>query len=127
MKTFVNIYLDDLRPCPQHPSWLLAKTADEALDLMEQYRGQVRFLSLDHDLQDTHIPERHGKWFVNNMIDRGLYAEVIYLHTGNGVGRANMLSYLLQALGMGALPSHVTVHNSPMPNYNIATGEFFKD
>lgn len=121
----VNIYMDDLRPCPKAPHWLLAKTAEEALALMKEYRGYVNILSLDHDLGDTNKPERNGKWFVNQMIAKRLYADKIYLHTSNGVGRKNMFSYLINAWDLGYLPRATTIYEGPMASYNMATGELF--
>lgn len=125
--TKVNIFMDDLRPCPVAPNWLLALDAESTLRLLAQHRGNINILSLDHDLGDTSIPEKHGKWMVNRMIEQGLYADIIYLHTANGEGRKNMHSYLLQAQEHGALPPHVKIYNSPMPWFNLATGELLED
>ena len=42
----MNIYLDDLRDCPE--GFTIARTMDEAITLFEQH--EVDILSLDHDL-----------------------------------------------------------------------------
>jgi hypothetical protein len=44
----LKLYLDDQRPAP--PGWELAKTADEAIDLLRT--GNIVELSLDYDLGD---------------------------------------------------------------------------
>jgi hypothetical protein len=123
----INVYLDDLRPCPMGPRWVLARDAETCLLILERFKGEVSILSLDHDLQDTSVPEKHGKWLVNQMVERGLYADRIYLHTANGVGRENMLSYLLQAHEMNAIPDHVQILSGPWPHYNMETGALIYD
>jgi hypothetical protein len=127
MKPFVHIFMDDLRQCPKSPHWLLARCAEGTLDLLEAFRGRVKTLSLDHDLGDKALPEKHGKWLVNQMIDKGLYADVIYLHTANGEGRKNMYSYLMQAIEHGAIPAHVKVLAGPHPSYYLKTGDLLED
>lgn len=126
-KIKISIYVDDLRPCPLAANWKLAKTADEALTLLREFQGQVDILSLDHDLQDTHTPERHGKWLVNQMVEEGLFVDRVYLHTSNPVGRTNMYSLLTQAKNFGVFPSEMQVTPGPMPWVNMATGELIID
>lgn len=123
----VNIFMDDIRNCPMHPSWLLARSAEGALELMRAFGGRVHILSLDHDLGDKSVPEKHGKWFVNRMVEEGLYADIIYLHTSNGEGRKNMFSYLYQAREFGVLPRGVKIHNGPHPGFNLESGALYID
>lgn len=46
METYINLWLDDIRPAPA--GWLLAKNYDEAVALAS--RNPVQKMSLDHDL-----------------------------------------------------------------------------
>lgn len=55
----VYLWLDDERKAPTHADsgvvWTVAKTADEAIAILET--GTVAFASLDHDLADEHYQE----------------------------------------------------------------------
>ncbi len=106
---FVHIYLDDLRPCP--PGFLLAKTANQCLRLLRKHKGKIKILSLDHDLGDK---EKDGYWLVKRMVEEGLYAKDIFLHSANPVGRQNMLHYLVAAYAFGKLPAESKIVNSPV-------------
>jgi hypothetical protein len=118
MKQFVNIYIDAKHQCPRNPSWVLAKTADEALSLLETHRGQVKIMSLDDSISEgVLIPE---------LLKRGLSAELIYLHGRESAHKTRTIGALFQAMGNGSLPSSTTVYGSRMPNYNEETGEFIK-
>lgn len=46
MKKEINLYVDDLRDCPE--GYVVARNLDEAIDYLENYK--VKTLSLDHDL-----------------------------------------------------------------------------
>ena len=46
MKEKINIYLDDLRDCPE--GFMIAKTVEQAIYYLENF--QIGILSLDHDL-----------------------------------------------------------------------------
>jgi hypothetical protein len=127
MGRVLRIFLDDLRPAPE--GWVLVKTAEECLDLLAKNKGLVSSLSLDHDLGDQSEDEKHGYWFVKQMVERGLYADVINLHTSNPVGRENMLMYLLNAIDFEALPSYVRVLNCPPAGYleNVENGWYDRE
>ena len=69
----INIYLDDVRGCPTPPGavegpwedrsfweepgegtlWFVVRTVKRCLEMLEQHRGDVEILSLDHDLGET--------------------------------------------------------------------------
>jgi len=52
----MNLWVDDCKPCPD--GWAVARTYDEAVALLSRYDyDEVAF---DHDLGDTHVPERTG-------------------------------------------------------------------
>lgn len=88
MKREINLYVDDLRDCPE--GFVLAKNVDEAIYYLENYT--VRILSLDHDLGEGSkgnlLPT--GYDLVKIFCKKGYRANKIYLHTDNGVGRENM-------------------------------------
>lgn len=46
----VNIYLDDERATPE--GFIRTYTPQETIDLLKKNKGEVGFLSLDHDLSD---------------------------------------------------------------------------
>lgn len=92
----MNVYLDDLRWCPD--GYVLAKNYDECIDLLEH--NQVEVASFDHDLGEWGYYARDGysicKWLcyqykVNNL---NYFPKIIYLHSANPVGRKNMYELL---------------------------------
>lgn len=91
----INIYLDDLRDCPE--GFILAKTMEEAIELFK--KDNVNILSLDHDLGEDSNNNllKTGYDFVKYFCENGLYANKIYIHTDNPVGRENMYQTLLGA------------------------------
>jgi hypothetical protein len=54
----IDIFLDDIRDPSfvgvDGMNWIVARTADECIALLEKHAGQVVTLSLDHDLADEH-------------------------------------------------------------------------
>lgn len=98
----INVYLDDWRRCPE--GFVLAKNAEECLLLLEH--EEVDILSLDHDLG---IHEATGTDLVMEMVQRGLYAKRIFLHTSSLIGRQRM--YELLYLNK---PEDVQLYNGPM-------------
>jgi hypothetical protein len=99
----INVYLDDLRPCPQ--GFVLAKTAEECCILLEEC--EIHILSLDHDL-GLGVPT--GYDVTKFMVERRLFPREIYLHTSSTVGRMNMYQLLYRYK-----PEHVHLLNYPMP------------
>lgn len=93
MKKKINLYLDDLRDCPE--GFIIARTVDKAIYYLENF--QIEILSLDHDLgideKGNLLPT--GYDLVKYICEKGLKAEKIYLHTDNSVGRENMYYTLL--------------------------------
>lgn len=100
----INVYLDDFRPCPK--GFVLAKNVEECLELLSNF--EVNILSLDHDLG---IGEPTGYDLVKRMVEQGVYASEIYLHSSSAIGRTNMFELLQQHK-----PEHVKVFPYPMPN-----------
>lgn len=99
----INVYLDDFRPCPE--GFVLARNVEECLLLLGN--SKVNILSLDHDLG---IGEPTGYDLVKEMVERGYYANEIYLHSSSTSGRMNMYELLQKHK-----PDHVVVYKYPMP------------
>lgn len=107
----INLYLDDLRKCPE--GFEIARTMEEAIELMKN--NEVHILSLDHDLGE----DKEGKLlpsgmdFVDFFIEHGYHADKIYLHTDNPVGRANMLRAFEAAIRRGLIREDIEIYRYP--------------
>lgn len=116
----INIYLDDLRDCPQ--GFVLAKNMDEAINLFTNY--QVNILSLDHDLGESEsgklLPT--GYDFVKFFCQHGYFANKIYIHTDNGVGRENMYKTLVGAQKRGFIDKEIEIFH-----YSITENKYTGD
>lgn len=111
----MNIYLDDLRDCPE--GFTIARTMNDAIKLIEE--NDVEILSLDHDLGEDANGELlpNGYDFVKYFCANGLNVGKIYIHTDNGVGRANMYETLLAAQRRGFIDKDIEIyHYSITPN-----------
>ena len=101
----INVYLDDFRPCPK--GFVLARNIEECMTLLSNCK--VDILSLDHDLG---IGEPTGLDLVKKMVEKGYYANEIYLHSSSRSGRMNMYQLLEQHK-----PDNVVISEHTMPAY----------
>ena len=119
MKQRINLYVDDLRNCPE--GFQIARTVEQAKYYLENF--EIEILSLDHDLgideQGNLVPS--GYELVKYICEKGLRAESIYLHTDNSVGRENMYHTLLGAQRRGFIDSDIKVYH-----YSI-TGNLYSE
>jgi|GEM_PF-153537 hypothetical protein len=99
----INVFLDDRRPCP--PGFVLARTAEECMLLLEEC--DVNILSLDHDLGPG---EPTGYDVAAFIVRSGKYPREIYLHTSSDWGRSRMFQILYSNR-----PEGVMVHMYGMP------------
>jgi hypothetical protein len=99
----INVYLDDLRPCPR--GFVPARTAEECLLLLAEC--DVRLLSLDYELG---YGQPNGMAVVRGIIESDKYPAEIYIHSSSMSGRAAMARALREAA-----PAGVAVHDGPMP------------
>lgn len=111
----INLYVDDLRDCPE--GYVVARDMDEAIKFLEEY--EIDVMSLDHDLgEDSEgnlLPT--GYDLVKYFCENGLYVNKIYIHTDNGVGRANMFETLKAAQRRGFIDESIEIyHYSITPN-----------
>ncbi|WP_391115981.1 cyclic-phosphate processing receiver domain-containing protein [Psychrobacillus sp. L3] len=115
MKQRINLYVDDLRDCPD--GFELARTFNEAISFFDNF--EIDILSLDHDLGEdtdgTLLPT--GYDFVKWFCEQGLKVNKVYLHTDNPVGRENMYQTLLGARKRGFIDSDIKIYHYPItPN-----------
>ncbi|WBW98364.1 cyclic-phosphate processing receiver domain-containing protein [Oceanirhabdus sp. W0125-5] len=112
MKQKINLYVDDLRNCPE--GFKIARTVEQAKFYLENF--EIEILSLDHDLgideQGNIVPS--GYDLVKYICEKGLRAESIYLHTDNSVGRENMYHTLLGAQRRGFIDSDIKIYHYPV-------------
>ncbi|MFC4597942.1 cyclic-phosphate processing receiver domain-containing protein [Cohnella hongkongensis] len=99
----INVYLDDVRPCPR--GFVAARTAQECLLLLSEC--DIDILSLDYELG---FGQPNGLAVVHGMIAADKYPRRIYVHSSSMLGRANMVRDL-RAAG----PAGVEIHDGPMP------------
>ncbi|WP_160036937.1 cyclic-phosphate processing receiver domain-containing protein [Paenibacillus sp. An7] len=108
----INVYLDDLRDCPE--GFIVARTFDEAVELFKT--NPINVLTLDHDLGvDAEGNElKNGYDFVKYFCEHGLRASKIYHHTDNPVGRKNMYETLIAAQRRGFIDSDIEIYHYPI-------------
>ena len=90
----IKIWVDDIRPCPSDYDQC-CKTTIDAIKLLQEYEkygtsSLIEVLDLDHDAGDY---AKYGGDYIKIidwMVSVG-FSCPIRLHTGNPVGRANML------------------------------------
>ncbi|MFC5531897.1 cyclic-phosphate processing receiver domain-containing protein [Cohnella yongneupensis] len=99
----INVYLDDVRPCPR--GFVVARSAEECLLLLSS--SEVDLLSLDFELGYN---QPNGLSVVHGIIAGGFYPREVYVHSSSLMGRAHMVRDL-----RAANPSGVTIHDGPMP------------
>lgn len=120
MSENLNLYVDDLRDCPK--GFVVARTADEAIRYLETY--SIHILSLDHDLgedaQGKLLPT--GYDLVKTFCEKGYYADKIYMHTDNGVGRENMFQTFKGAQRRGFISDDIEIFH-----YSITENKYSGD
>lgn len=85
----VCIFMDDCRPCPE--GWLLARSYDEMVNLLTKNKGNIKGISLDHDLGDGKSGYDLCKWIVEND---NYPTDFITIHSSNPSGVQSMLQLL---------------------------------
>lgn len=110
----IKLYVDDLRDCPE--GYTLAKTVEEALYYLRNYKVDV--LSLDHDLgeDEQHNLLPNGNHLVRTICEEGLVVNKIYIHTHNPVGRENMFESLKAAQRRGFIKDTIEIYNYSITN-----------
>ncbi|XID94437.1 cyclic-phosphate processing receiver domain-containing protein [Paenibacillaceae bacterium WGS1546] len=99
----INVYLDDVRPCPR--GFAAARSAEECLLLLAEC--EVDILSLDFELG---YGQPNGMAVVRGIVESGKYPRRIFVHSSSPSGRARMVKEL-----RAADPAGVEIHDGPMP------------
>ncbi|GAA0075980.1 hypothetical protein UT300005_03580 [Clostridium sp. CTA-5] len=103
----VNLYVDDLRKCPD--GFSIARSYDEAIEILNT--SKINILSLDHDLGiDENGVEKNGYDVVKYMCENGISPRKVYIHTDNVVGRDNMYHTLIGARERGFIENSVDIY-----------------
>ncbi len=90
----INVYLDDMRRCPE--GFVLARNVEECVTLIDEC--DIHICSLDFDLgwgQPT------GLEVAKHIVISGKYPKTIYLHTSSDIGRLQMYQTLYPNLPDG--------------------------
>lgn len=115
MKERINIYLDDIRTCPE--GFVIARTYERAVELLKN--NKVNILSLDHDLGEDSNGKllKTGYDLVKYICENDCDINEIYLHTDNPVGKVNMSETLKGAMRRGFITHNIKIYNYPLyPN-----------
>lgn len=126
MQNKLRLYLDDVRT-PTNDEWIVVRNYDEFVAQINLH-GLENFelISLDHDLGDTamieyytnvknnynldysNIQEKTGmdccRFLVTESIQRQIPLPLIYVHSANPIGSANMMGYINNYLMNMGLP-----------------------
>lgn len=122
-KTKINLYLDDVRDCPE--GFAIARTVEDAIQLFEKHH--IHILSLDNDMGKRADGSLHleGKDLVNHICEHGLRADKIYIHSDNSVERGYMHRGLLAARRRGLIDEDIEIYHYPIvPNRYTPNLEF---
>ena len=110
-----RIYLDDVRT-PIDKDWIVVRNYEEFIQKVTTIGLEnIELISLDHDLGDSAMKEWHygvvknysinydnitektgydaAKWLVNRWIE-GQPVCLVYTHSANAVGSANIMGYI---------------------------------
>lgn len=84
----MKLYLDDQRPAPE--GWALAKTPEEAIELLKSNR--VTHLSLDHDLglSDDRTGYTVLLWIEQQCVESGFVPPHMTIHSANAGAKGRM-------------------------------------
>lgn len=131
----VKIYLDDVRT-PVDSDWVVVRDYDAFVSNILYYGLEnVDLISLDHDLGDTamveyynnvkhnykleyqNITEKTGydccKFLVDHSMNNNIPLPLVYVHSANPIGSANMMGYINNYLMNSHLPQTCVRVNIP--------------
>ena len=120
-----RIYLDDVRT-PIDKDWIVARNYEEFIQKVTTIGLEnIELISLDHDLGDSAMKEWHygvvknysinydnitektgydaAKWLVNRWIEEQTVC-LVYTHSANAVGSANIMGYINNYKHINHLP-----------------------
>ncbi len=106
-----KLYLDDERTPPDPESWVIARSYDEFVAIIEK-NGAPSYISFDHDLADEHyqeyfkartegrnidytnLKEKTGMECAKWLIQKDIVVEKFAVHSANITGAENIRSLL---------------------------------
>lgn len=112
----INLYLDDVRT-PVDDTWVVVRSYDEFVNYINLYGlDSFNIISLDHDLGFGAIREYHNntkhkytldynninektgydcaKWLVTQSMNKNIPLPLVYVHSANPIGSANIMGYI---------------------------------
>lgn len=87
----VKLWIDDCRDQPD-PSWILARTSDQAIDIIK-HSGMPDMISFDHDLGGDDTAMKVVHFIINSWLDKTLEMPKNFeylVHSANPVGAENI-------------------------------------
>ncbi len=122
----IRIYLDDVRT-PNQDTWVIARNYDEFVKIVNEIGlSSIDMISLDHDLGESamkeyftnvspnykldynNISEKTGydcaKFLVDKSIEDNVPLPLVYVHSANPIGSANIMGYINNYLKNCRLP-----------------------
>ena len=125
-KDKIYLYLDDVRT-PKADNWEVVRNYDEFVSHIKlKGLGAYEVISLDHDLGEgamveyytnvkpnyeldyNRIPEKTGmdcaRWLVAESMNEKIPLPVIYVHSANPIGAANIIGYINNYFRNSKLP-----------------------
>jgi hypothetical protein len=145
MQNKFRLYLDDVRT-PTNKEWVIARNYDEFVAQINLH-GLENFelISLDHDLGETamieyytnvknnydldykNIHEKTGmdccRFLVSESIRKNIPLPLIYVHSANPIGSANMMGYINNYLMNMNLPQtciRVKIEHTIDPKFELS-------
>lgn len=145
MQNKLRLYLDDVRT-PINTEWIIVRNYEEFVAQIN-LKGLENFelISLDHDLGDTamieyytnvknnynldyrNIEEKTGmdccRFLVAESIHKNIPLPLIYVHSANPIGSANMMGYInnyLMNMGLPQTCIRVKIEHTIDPQFELS-------
>lgn len=115
----IDIFMDDYRECPD--GYVFVETIDECLQLLRLF--SIHHLSLDHDLASR---QRNGSMLIDIMIDQGLSADRITVHSANASCGKSMYNRLKNAQNAQYMPNTILKHR-PLPLHYTDFDDYYSE
>lgn len=93
-----QLFIDDVRQPQKEIQWdnvLIARSSNEAIDIVKEKKYLPTLISFDHDLGRTDTSMKFIHWLINEVLDNRIQWNKnikILIHSQNPVGRENIKS-----------------------------------
>lgn len=88
----MKLYLDDIREPPENQNYKVARSTQEAIELVKN--EWPTFMSLDHDLGEEDTTMKFLNRIVNEVWDITKPVPDYVVHSANPVGKLNIISFM---------------------------------